>query len=61
MVAGDVLDDGQAEPGASGGAGAGLVGPVEALEDPIDVGGRDADALVGDRDLDELLGGTVPR
>lgn len=50
MVAGDVFDDGQAEAGATGGAGPGLVGPVEPLEDPVDVGGGDPDPLVGDGD-----------
>ena len=33
---GDVLDDGQAEAGAAGGAVAGRVDAVEALEDPVD-------------------------
>ncbi len=47
VVAGDVLDDGQAEAGAAGRPGAGLVGPVEAFEDPVEVVRGDADALVG--------------
>ena len=50
-----MLDDGQAEAGAAGGAGAGLVGPVEPLEDPVDVVRGDADALVGDGDLDPVV------
>ena len=48
VVGGDVADDGQAEPGAAGVAAAGPVDPVEALEDAVEVAGRDADALVGD-------------
>ena len=52
VVAGDVADDGQAETGAAGLPAAGPVDPVEALEDPLEVAGRDADALVAHRDLD---------
>src|SRR4029079_4546644 len=48
VVLADVLDDGQAEPGAPGGARAGGVDPVEALEDALLLGRRDALALVGD-------------
>ena len=49
---GDVLDDRQPEAGAAGGAVPGRVDAVEALEDPVDLAGRDADALVGHRDVD---------
>ena len=52
VVGRDVLDDGQSQAGAAGVAGPGRVGPVEPLEDPLDVALRDADALVGDADLD---------
>ena len=40
------------EPGAAGVAAAGPVDAVEALEDPVDGRGRDADAVVGDHELD---------
>jgi hypothetical protein len=53
----DVLDDGQAEAGAAGGAVPGRVDPVEALEDAVELVGGDADALVDDRDLDGVLVG----
>ncbi len=52
VVGGDVLDDGQAEAGAAGGPGPRRVGPVEPLEDPLQVPLGDADALVADGDLD---------
>ncbi len=52
VVAGDVLDDGQAQAGAAGGPGPRRIGPVEPLEDPVQVLLGDADALVGDGDLD---------
>ena len=45
---GDVLDDGQPETGAAGVPRPGGVDPVEALEDPLDLGLGDARALVGD-------------
>jgi hypothetical protein len=45
VVRGDVADDGQAEPGASGGRLRALVDPVEPLEDPLEVGLGDADAV----------------
>ncbi|CUR55454.1 hypothetical protein NOCA2270089 [metagenome] len=48
----DVLDDGQPESGAPGGPMTGRVHAVEPLEDAVDLGRRDADALVGDRDVD---------
>ena len=51
-LAADVLDDGQPQAGAAGGPRAGGVDPVEALEDPLQLGRRDADALVGHGDLD---------
>ena len=58
VVRDHVADDGEAEAGAAGLAAAGLVDPVEALEDPLEVAGRDADAVVGDGDLDLVaLGG----
>jgi hypothetical protein len=50
-----VLDDGEAEAGASFIAGAPLVHPVEALEDAGEGLGRDADA--GVLDLQDGLGG----
>src|SRR5262249_35738371 len=53
----DVLDDGEAEPGATGVPRAGLVGAVEPFEDAVEVLGRDADALVADRDIDHVGGG----
>ena len=48
-----MLDDRQSEAGAAGGTVAGRVDAIEAFEDPVDLLGRDADALVGDRDLDD--------
>ena len=45
------------EAGAAGGARARRVDPVEPLEDPVQVGLGDADALVGDRDLDRGVAG----
>ena len=57
MGGGDVLDDRQAEPRAAGGAVAGRVDPVEALEDAVDRAGGDADALVDHGDLDATLVG----
>jgi len=41
----DVLDDGEAQPGAAFAAGAARIGPVEALEEPVEVAGLDALAL----------------
>ena len=49
---GDVLDDREAEAGAAGGAVAGRVDAVEPLEDPVHLAGGDADALVGDGEVD---------
>ena len=46
VVGGDVAHDRQPETGAAGLAAAGPVDPVEALEDPLEVAGRDADAVV---------------
>ena len=43
------------EAGAAVGAAARVVDPVEALEDPLDLGRRDADAVVGDGDLDVVV------
>src|SRR6187401_386656 len=56
MVGGDVAHDRQPEPGAARVTAPGLVDAVEPLEDPVDVAGGDADALVGDHDLDPTLG-----
>ena len=56
VVAGHVADDGQTEPGAAGVAAAAVVDPVEALEDPVEVAGRDADADVGHRQADLAVG-----
>ncbi len=52
VVAGDVADDGEAEPGPSRLTAATVVHPVEALEDPLEVAGGDADPGVDDRELD---------
>ena len=53
-----MLDDREAEAGAAGGAVPGGVDAVEPLEDPVDLAGRDADALVGDGDVDgEVVAG----
>src|SRR4051812_45699947 len=53
VVVSDMADDGQAEAGAAGVAGPRPVDPVEPLEDPAEVAGGDADAVVahghGDR------------
>ena len=46
-----MLDDRQPEPGAAGRPRPRRVGPVEALEDALEVPLRDADALVADGDL----------
>ncbi len=48
MAVDDVLDDGEAQPGAADGAGAALVDPVEALGQPGDVFARDPGAVIGD-------------
>ena len=53
---GDVLDDREAEAGAAGGAVPRRVDAVEPLEDAVELVRRDADALVGDADVD---GGVV--
>src|SRR5579885_3256269 len=44
----DVLDDGEPEPRAAGGARAALIDAVEALREPRDMLGRDADAGISD-------------
>jgi hypothetical protein len=51
VAGGHVLDDREAQAGASGVARAGSVHPVEPLEDPDPLGLGDAGALVGDADL----------
>jgi len=48
MAVDDVLDDGQAQPGAAHGPGPALVGPVEPLRQARDVGACDALPIVGD-------------
>src|SRR3954454_20855029 len=54
VVADDVLDDREAEAGTAGGAGARRVGPVEPLEDAVQVFAADADALVRHGDFDTV-------
>ena len=49
LVGGHVLDNGQPQPRAAHLLGVALVHPVEPLEHPLLVGGRDADARVPDR------------
>ena len=61
MVRGDVADDREPEPRAAGVAAAGLVDPVEALEDAVDVASGNPDPLVGDHDLDRRLGDASKR
>ena len=51
----DVLDDGQAEPRPPVGSAASVVNAVEPFEDPLVLGGCDADAVVGDSDLDMIV------
>src|SRR5690606_31077592 len=58
VVGGDVLDDAQAEPGATRVARARRVDAVAALEQARPRLGRDADALVDDGDLDHPAPGT---
>ncbi len=50
-----VLDDGQAEAGPAQLPGSCLIRSVEALRDPGQILGRDADAGVGHRDFDNLV------
>ena len=50
-----VLDDREAEAGAAGAARARLVGAVEPLEHALLVALGDADAAIGDRDLDDAV------
>ena len=47
-----LLDDGQAEAGAAGGAGARIVDAVEAFEDEREMFGRDAGAAILHADFD---------
>ena len=54
MVGRDVLDDGQAEAGAAGGAGARGIYAVEGVEDAREIGLGDAGAGIGDTDGDFL-------
>src|SRR4029077_12378255 len=54
VVAADVLDDREAEPGATGRARPRGVGAIEALEDPCLVTAVYADAFICDSDLDRV-------
>src|SRR2546422_497688 len=54
VVLGDVPDDREPEPGPPRRARPGPVDAVEALEDPGQLAGRDADALIGDGDPDPV-------
>ena len=54
-VAATCLTMARPRPGAAGGPGAGRVDAVEPLEDPFQVALGDADALVGDADLDDRV------
>src|SRR5579883_582686 len=56
----EVLDDCQTEAASSDPVGQGIVHPVELLEKPPDLIGRQADPLIGDRDGDLLLGTPGP-
>ncbi len=49
VVVGHVANDRKAEPGPAGVTAAAVVDPVEALEDPVEVAGRDADPVIGHR------------
>ena len=60
MVLHDVLDDAEAEAGAARVAAAGRVDAEEALEHAIALGLGDADALVGDGDLDGSVAAVTP-
>src|SRR5919201_940336 len=51
----ELATDVQAEPAAADAVGLRRVEPVELLEDPLVLVGRDADPLVGDRDRDDAL------
>ena len=55
VVAGDVAHDRQAETRAAGRPAARPVDAIEPLEDTVEVALRDADALVGDADLDPVV------
>ena len=50
-----MFDDGQAEARTPVGPAPAVVDPVEALEDPLELRRRDADAAVGDGDLDVVV------
>ena len=54
MVVGHVAHDGEPEPGAARDAAAAVVDPVETLEDPVEVAGGDADAVVLDGEPDRV-------
>ena len=51
-----VLDDAEPEPGAAGVAAAGVIDAEEALEHAVALVFGDADALIGDGDLDNPVG-----
>src|SRR5438034_5151547 len=55
VVGRDVADDGEPQAGAPGAPVTCPVDPVEALEDPVEVLGRDPDPLVANRDLGPLV------
>ena len=57
MALDDVLDDGQAKPGAAGLAAAGRVHTIETLRDSLQMLARDAMTVIGDREDDP---GTAP-
>ena len=50
-----MLDDRKTEPGATVGSASCVVDAVEAFEDPIELGRRNADAVIGDCDLDVVV------
>lgn len=54
VVLHDVLDDAEAEARAARRPGSGLVDAEEALEDAVEILLGDPDALIGDRDLDDV-------
>jgi hypothetical protein len=60
MVLRDMLDDAQAEAGASAVPRARGVDSIEALEDPLRLVFGDARALVGDGDLDDPVDAAHP-
>ena len=61
VVAGDVTDDREAEPGAAGRPRPCPVDPVEPLEDAVEVTSGNADPGVGDRQGDPPVGDRLGR